>query len=164
MSQAMPTGPGGQLPRQSVVLRTMLLAVFLLGALGTAIELVLLEHYSELAQLVPLGAILAGLVVLAMWFLSQARAVLRVFQVSMLVFVVAGLVGIWLHYESNLEFELEMDPSAEGWPLIWASLSGAMPALAPGTMVQLGLVGLLYTYGHPGLAAPASQESEASGE
>ena len=164
MSQAMPPGPGDPRSRQSVVLRTMLLAVFLLGALGTAIELVLLEHYSELAQLVPLGAILAGLVVLAMWFLSQARAVLRVFQVSMLVFVVAGLVGIWLHYESNLEFELEMDPSAEGWSLIWASLSGAMPALAPGTMVQLGLVGLLYTYGHPGLAAPGGQASEASGE
>ena len=160
----MPPGPGDPRSRQSVVLRTMLLAVFLLGALGTAIELVLLEHYSELAQLVPLGAILAGLVVLAMWFLSQARAVLRVFQVSMLVFVVAGLVGIWLHYESNLEFELEMDPSAEGWSLIWASLSGAMPALAPGTMVQLGLVGLLYTYGHPGLAAPGGQASEASGE
>ena len=130
-------------------LRKMLLAVFLLGALGTGVELVLLEHYAEIFQLVPLAMILAAVVVLAMWFVSGAPAVLRVFQVSMFLFLLAGLVGIYLHYNSNVEFELEMDPSATGWPLIWASLTGAMPALAPGTMVQLGLVGLLYAYRHP---------------
>jgi hypothetical protein len=48
-----------------------------------------------------------------------------------------------------------MNPSAAGTDLIWESLTGAMPALAPGTMFQLGLVGLLYTYGHPGLGRPA---------
>ena len=133
-------------------LRKMLLAVFLLGALGTGIELVLLEHYAEIFQLVPLAMILAAIVVLAMWFVSGAPAVLRVFQVSMFLFLLAGVVGIYLHYNSNVEFELEMDPSATGWPLIWASLTGAMPALAPGTMVQLGLVGLLYAYRHPAFA------------
>jgi hypothetical protein len=48
-------------------------------------------------------------------------------------------------------FELEMNPSAGGTQLVWESLSGAMPALAPGTLFQLGLVGLLYTYPHPAL-------------
>ena len=142
----------------------MLLAVFLLGALGTGIELVLLEHYSELAQLIPPGLILGGLVVLAMWFLSGVPAVLRVFQVSMLLFVLAGVLGIYLHFDSNVEFELEMNPSAAGWPLIWASLTGAMPALAPGTMVQLGLVGLLYTYRHPIFAGSGAKESAFAGE
>jgi hypothetical protein len=33
------------------------------------------------------------------------------------------------------------------------ALSGATPALAPGTMVQFGLLGLLYTYRHPRLDA-----------
>lgn len=151
-------------------LRKMLLAVFLLGALGTGVELVLLEHYAEIAQLVPLAMILAALVVLAMWFVSGAPAVLRVFQVSMFLFLLAGVVGIYLHYNSNVEFELEMDPSATGWPLIWASLTGAMPALAPGTMVQLGLVGLLYAYRHPALAGSridhsgSSQPSEEPGK
>lgn len=143
-------------------LRKMLLAVFLLGALGTGVELVLLEHYAEIAQLVPLAMILAALVVLAMWFVSGAPAVLRVFQVSMFLFLLAGVVGIYLHYNSNVEFELEMDPSATGWPLIWASLTGAMPALAPGTMVQLGLVGLLYAYRHPALAGSRKDHSGSS--
>ena len=153
------TGPSCPHVQQAGVLRKMLLAVFLLGALGTGIELVLLEHYAELAQLVPLGMILIGLVVLAMWFLSGVPAVLRVFQVSMLLFVLAGFVGIYFHYASNLEFELEMNPVAAGWSLIWASLTGAMPALAPGTMVQLGLVGLLYTYRHPIFADSSVDQS-----
>lgn len=143
-------------------LRKMLLAVFLLGALGTGIELVLLEHYAEIFQLVPLAMILAALVVLAMWFVSGAPAVLRVFQVSMFLFLLAGVLGIYLHYNSNVEFELEMDPSAAGWPLIWASLTGAMPALAPGTMVQLGLVGLLYAFRHPALAGSRIDHSGSS--
>ena len=138
--------------QHSGFVRRMLLAVFLLGALGTGVELVLLEHYAEIFQLVPLAMVLAALVVLAMWFVSGAPAVLRAFQVSMLLFLVAGVLGVYLHYNSNIEFELEMDPSASGWPLIWASLTGAMPALAPGTMVQLGLVGLLYAYRHPAFA------------
>lgn len=148
--------------RHAGFLRKMLLAVFLLGALGTGIELVLLEHYAEIFQLVPLAMILAALVVLAMWFVSSAPAVLRVFQVFMVLFLLAGVVGIYLHYNSNVEFELEMDPSATGWPLIWASLTGAMPALAPGTMVQLGLVGLLYAYRHPAFAGSRVDHSGSS--
>ena len=143
-------------------LRKMLLGVFLLGALGTGVELVLLEHYAEIFQLVPLAMILAALVVLAMWFVSGAPAVLRMFQVSMFLFLLAGVLGVYLHYDSNVEFELEMDPAAAGWPLIWASLTGAMPALAPGTMVQLGLVGLLYAYRHPAFAGSRIDQSGSS--
>ena len=147
----MPKSPSDPVQHAGFV-RRMLLAVFLLGALGTGVELVLLEHYAEIFQLVPLAMVLVALVVLAMWFVSGAPAILRVFQVAMFLFLLAGVLGVYLHYNSNVEFELEMDPSASGWPLIWASLTGAMPALAPGTMVQLGLVGLLYAYRHPAFA------------
>ncbi len=158
----MPKNSSNGAAQQVGFLRRMLLAVFLLGALGTGVELVLLEHYAEFFQLVPLAGIFAALIVLAMWFLSGATAVLRAFQVCMLVFLVAGVVGIYLHYGSNVEFELEMNPSAAGWPLVWASLTGAMPALAPGTMVQLGLVGILYTYRHPDFARTHTEKSESS--
>ena len=144
------------------ILRKALLAIFLLGALGAGMELILLEHYAELAQLIPLGAMLVGLAVLAMWFLTRAPVVLRVFRVFMLLFCLVGIAGIYLHYESNVEFELEMNPAAMGWPLIWASLTGAMPALAPGTMIHLGLVGLLYTYRHPVLVGSTAKESKSS--
>lgn len=159
-----PIGPSDPAVQQAGALRKMLLAVFLLGALGTGIELVLLEHYSELSQLIPLGMILIGMVVLATWCLSGAPAVLRVFQASMLLFVLAGTLGIYLHYDSNVEFELEMNPSTAGWALIWSSLTGAMPALAPGTMIHLGLVGLLYTYRHPIFCGCSAKESASLAE
>ena len=127
----------------------MLLAVYFLGIFGTGIELVLLGHYAELPQLIPGGMILLAFAFLATWILTRARVVLLVFQVLMFLFVASGALGIYLHYQSNVEFELEMNPSATGLELIWESLTGAMPVLAPGTMVQLGLVGLLYTYRHP---------------
>jgi hypothetical protein len=61
----------------------------------------------------------------------------------------AGLVGLGLHYQGNVEFELEMYPSMGGVDLVWEALTGATPALAPGTMVGLGLLGLAYTHRHP---------------
>lgn len=142
------------IPSQSVgdslgPLRGMLLAIFLLGAIGTIVELLLLGHYEEIAQLIPLGLLTVSLTVLAAWFIAGGPGLFRVFRLLLILFLAAGALGIYLHYRSNVEFELEMNPSINGSELIWKSLTGAMPALAPGTMVQLGLVGLLYTYRHP---------------
>jgi len=132
-------------------LRPMLLGVFILGSVGTLIELLLLGHTEEVFQLTPLALLTVSLTVLGMWFMSGGVRILRAFQVLMVLCLVSGGLGIYLHYRSNVEFELEMDPSAHGRALVWESLTGAMPALAPGTMFQLGLIGLLYTYRHPAL-------------
>jgi hypothetical protein len=59
------------------------------------------------------------------------------------------MIGMGLHQSANAEFEQEMDPSLTGMKLFRESLSGATPALAPGTMIQLGLIGLVYAYRHP---------------
>ncbi len=130
-------------------IRSLLLVIFLLGVLGAGSELILLGHYEEPWQLVPLGMIGLSLAVLVVRLFRNDARVLRIFQVCMLLFVAAGILGVYLHYQSNVEFELEMNPAAAGWELIRESLSGAMPALAPGTMVHLGLIGLLYTWRHP---------------
>ena len=42
-------------------------------------------------------------------------------------------------------------PFSGGVQLVWEALRGATPALAPGTMILLGLMGLLYCYRHPAL-------------
>ena len=140
------------------VLRRLLLAVCFLGIVGTGIELLLLEHYAELLQRIPGGMLLLALVLLAAWILTRVRVVLRIFQVLMLLFVASGALGIYLHYQSNVDFEREMNPSATGRELIQESLTGAMPVLAPGMMVQLGVVGLLYTYRHPIFSVPWETE------
>ena len=73
----------------------------------------------------------------------------RLFQLTMVMFVLSSLAGIWLHYQGNLEFELEMYPASHGFELFKQSVSGASPTLAPGAMLQLGLLGLVYSYRHP---------------
>ena len=137
---------------ESTALRTVrriLLAGLWLGISGTAVELLLLEHYEEWRQMIPLGLLAAGLLALVWHAVHRSAAPLRALQVLMLMFVIAGATGLVLHYRGNAEFELEMYPSKAGWELFRESMMGATPALAPGTMIQLALIGLAYSYRHP---------------
>jgi hypothetical protein len=67
----------------------------------------------------------------------------------MVLYLLIGLLGVYLHYRGNVEFALERYPTLGGFKLMWKALRGATPALAPGALAQLGLLGLLYTYRHP---------------
>ena len=70
----------------------------------------------------------------------------------MLLMIVSGGVGMYLHLQANMEFQLEMDATLSGWALLKKSVvAKAPPALAPGAMTQLGLIGLAYTFRHPAL-------------
>ncbi|MEX0894036.1 MAG: hypothetical protein WEB88_17840 [Gemmatimonadota bacterium] len=132
-------------------LRRLLLIVLILGILGTGIELVLLGHYEDLSQWVPIVLLAAGLAAAVAALALPRRGVLLALRAVMAACILGGLLGLWLHYTGNMEFELEMYPDMQGLALMWATLRGATPALAPGTMVQIGLFGLLATYRHPGL-------------
>jgi hypothetical protein len=132
-------------------LRGLLLALLAIAIAGTAIELVLLEHYDTVWQWTPLALFALGFISTASAALRPGRGVLRTFQAMMSLFVAAGFLGLYLHYHGNAEFELEMVPSLHGLDLFRAAIRGATPALAPGTMVQLGLLGLACTYRHPHL-------------
>lgn len=134
----------------------MLLAILVLGLLGTAAELILLQHYGDWMQVVPLALIVLTLIAVVWHVLVPSAPNVRVLQALMVLFVVAGPIGMGLHYDANAEFEHEMDPSLSGVRLFSESLSGATPLLAPGTMVQLGLIGLVYTYRHPRLESAAN--------
>jgi hypothetical protein len=123
----------------------LLLGIVLFTAVGTLLELLLLEHVEEIYQLIPV--ILLGIVILAtaaLWF-KPNRGVVTMFRVVMALCLVSALVGIYLHYQANVEFVLERHPKMTGWALTKEAATGAMPALAPGTMAQLALVGLLAT-------------------
>jgi hypothetical protein len=131
------------------IVRRILLVALWLGVIGTGVELLLLEHYEEWRQIIPLGLLGAGLLALGWHAVNRSAAPLRALQVLMLMFVIAGVTGVLLHYRGNAEFELEMYPSNAGWELFRKSMMGATPALAPGTLVQLALIGLAYSYRHP---------------
>ena len=140
-------------------MRSILLVILLLGLFGSAIELILLGHYEEWQQWIPLGLLAGAIALLAVYAATRSPRVLRVFRWLAVGFVLAGFVGIYFHYRGNVEFEREMYPQMKGLELIWEALRGATPALAPGTMVQLGLVALAYLYGHPQLTRTAQGET-----
>ena len=130
--------------------RRILLGIFLVGAGGIAVELWLLNHYEDLDQVIPLGLAAAGSLALLLAAARPTAATVRILQVVMVLFVVSGFLGVWYHYQATTEFQLEMDPSLRGWALFRkAIVAKAPPALAPGAMIQLGLIGLAYTFRHP---------------
>ena len=142
-----------------VSLRRGLLLIFVLGTIGLGTELLLLGHFEEWRQQVPLVLLALGLVLLAIRLFYRDAIILRLFRWTMLTFVLGGIVGLWFHLSSNMEFELEMYPTLSGLELLFKALSGAMPALAPGALVQLGLIGFLYTYQHTALSREQTKEN-----
>lgn len=143
-------------------LRRILLALILLGVVGLTAELLLLDHTESFAQWVPLGALGAALGAGVWVWLRPARSSLRIFRGAMTATVAAGVAGLYLHLRGNLDFEQEMDPFARGLGLFWTAARGATPALAPGAMIQLGLLGLAYTFRHPAMTLRAGNAADHS--
>jgi hypothetical protein len=129
--------------------RRWALGLLLLGLVGVALELVLLEHFEGAWQWTPLVLLGVGVPVAGALAMRPTRAAVRTLQVLMLACVLAGGLGVVLHLRSNIEFERELRPSIAGRALNVETLNGAIPALAPGAMAQLGLLGLLICYRHP---------------
>jgi hypothetical protein len=141
-------------------LRQLVLALVFVGIVGLEIELALLRHAESFTQWIPHIALLAGLIITAAVYLGAGPGIVRMFQVMMVIYLLVGVLGIYLHLRGNVEFAVERDPSLSGLRLLWKALRGATPALAPGALAQLGLLGLLYTYRHPALAGNSTPESQ----
>ena len=129
------------------MVRRRLFLVLLLGVVGMGAELLLLEHWEDPLQWTPIAMLGVALPLTAVAYLGRSAAMLVVHKVLMSGFVLAGLIGVGLHFKGNVEFELEMYPTRGGFELIREALMGATPALAPGAMLLLGLLGLVAVSG-----------------
>jgi len=132
--------------------RRILLGILVLGVIGISAELLLLSHTEHWNQWIPLvlnDITIAMCVVVAF---KPTTGTIRLFQLIMLLMIISGGVGMYLHLQANMEFQREMDATLSGWALLKKSVvAKAPPALAPGAMTQLGLIGLAYTFKHPAL-------------
>lgn len=130
-------------------LRRLLAIVLLIGMTGTTIELLLLRHVEDTVQLVPIVLLGCGIAGVIWHLMARSPGSATALRIVMVLFVAAGLAGIYFHFAANVEFQRETDPALAGTALIWRALAATVPpALAPGVMLQLGLVGLAYTYRH----------------
>ena len=145
--------PGPTMDKTGLVesqLRRLVLALFCLGVTGTGTELIALGHFEDPWQLVPLFVLSVALLSAALQAFAASTASLRFFKTVALTMMAAGAAGIILHYRGNLEFQLETYPDLAGWELFRKIIHAkAPPALAPGVMAQLGLLGLIYAFRHP---------------
>jgi len=131
--------------------RRLAFYLLLFATLGTGVELIFLEHFEDPWQWAPLALLGVGLVLGTTVALRPSRAAVRSLQLLMMGYLLSGVVGLYLHLKANVEFELELRPTMANAELILETLMGAIPALAPGEMVQLGLLGLLACFRHPAL-------------
>jgi hypothetical protein len=119
--------------------------VLILGLVGTETELLLLEHYEDPWQFVPLVLIACAMAVLALHRRRPDGVSLRAWKGLMLLFLVSGVMGLALHFRGAAEFQLELEPAMGRWDLVAKVMrTKAPPVLAPGVMLQLGLIGLAY--------------------
>ena len=153
----------GYSARESEILasiRKLLLGALALGVLGTSGELILLRHVDKPMQWIPLVAFGVSIPVLIWHAVSPGAVSVRALQILMVVFIGAGVLGVGLHFDGNVEFERELHPTEEGFEFLRKTVAGATPVLAPGSMVLLGLVGLAHSYRHPCVADANGQERE----
>lgn len=131
-------------PATLAKVRRLLIALLCLGLCGTTLELWLIGHHEDFWQWIPL-AVMAASTVSAGWVVvTWSRAATVVFRIMMAILMLSGVVGAVLHYRANMEFQLEMDASLGGLALMAKILHAkAPPALAPGNMVLLALMGLV---------------------
>ena len=121
--------------------RRFLLWIYGLGIVGISAELGLLGHYEDPWQWVPLVLLALAGISCVFWCIRPGRGSLELFRGAASLLILGGCVGLFLHLKGNAEFEKEMIPSLGGFALFWESLRGATPALAPGALIQLGLLG-----------------------
>jgi hypothetical protein len=125
-------------------IRRLLLALLLFGLVGTTSELWLMGHHEDAWQWMPL-LVMSVSAIVTIWVLAGwSSSSLATHRILMAVLLVTGVIGAVMHYRANMEFQLEMDPSLSGLALMAEVLHAkAPPALAPGNMALLAMLGLL---------------------
>jgi hypothetical protein len=125
------------------MLRRLLRGILLFGLASTATALLLIGHDEDAWQIVPLVALAIAVVATLIIATRPAAAATRFFRAAMVLLMLTGATGSLLHYRANMAFKREMDPSLAGFALFSSVIRAqAPPALAPGNLVLLGLLGL----------------------
>ena len=135
-------------PTTLEAIRRLLLGLLVVGMVGTTTELWFMNHYEDWKQFIPFAGMGISLLTLAWFAFSRSAGATRSFRICMVLLMVIGATGTILHYRANMEFQLEMDSTLSGMALLFKVLHAkAPPALAPGNMALLGLMGLISTLG-----------------
>lgn len=114
--------------------------IILIMISGLLLELIFIGHYENFWQNLPLTLLFVSFI--SILFLKKIKWI-YVLNSIFLAVIIVGFLGVFLHLKNNYEFEMELNARLSSWQLFTRSLTGALPVLAPGSLVPLGLLGLL---------------------
>ena len=117
---------------------------FLFVAFGLLLDLYLIQHYEDFLQLLPIAGIWSLLIIFAIGKSSYNDFISILMFCSIIVVAIIGLLGVFFHLKANFEFEKEIYANETTINLLINSLSGALPVFAPGSLLILSLLGILY--------------------
>jgi hypothetical protein len=140
------------------IVRRILLITVVSAIIGVEIELVLLDHVKPIMQLIPVLLMATALFAIAWYGFTKSRESVKAFQILMILSIAAGLLGIFVHLGFSATDAVKKDKTLQGFPLIRAALTGVAPPFAPAALIQIGLVGVAYTFRHPALIECRGQQ------
>ncbi|PAU94698.1 hypothetical protein CK503_04285 [Aliifodinibius salipaludis] len=132
-------------------LRRFLFGVVAFTLIGIVVELILLEHTEETLQWIPFIASIVGGISVATAWLKPNGITLKAFRWIMVGMIVISFLGVYFHFQGNLDFIREINPSYSLSESIWPAIKGSYPLLAPGVFFLVGILGSAATYKHPKL-------------
>lgn len=138
-------------------LRRFLLVLSIVLFVGALAELWLVGHTEDTLQWAPFVLSIGGAIVAGLFLVAPGAGTSRVLRAWMLLVFLGTLVGIYLHVEGNFNFEREIAPQTPASQLIWKSLEGGNPLLAPGVLAVAGILAVAATYRYefaPSVNAP----------
>ncbi len=127
---------------------------FLLGTAAAvyaavAVELVLVDHIEDWQQWIPFVAVAAGLAAIGWLSVSRGSVAVRAVRVTALLGVATSLAGVCLHLWGNAAFAREVDPTLSAAGIVWESLAGGNPAVAPGLVALASILAAAATRRSP---------------
>lgn len=118
---------------------------------GTIVELILERHYDKMLQYLPLVLCAAAFAALAAVIVKATSLTIWAMRVVMVSMFPVTLLGMWEHFDGNMDFQREIRPNAGFWTQFDFAIHGAAPLLAPGILALAAGVALIASYRHPAL-------------
>jgi hypothetical protein len=162
------TGPAPATTRSSLptpeLLRRSLIGLAAVGAIGTALELGLLRHWSSPLAWIPWISLAVLAVATALVVIRPRPRRVRVARILAAVVAASGVIGVLVHIRENyeaapLDFHYTATwpttPEPIRWLLAATDTVGPNPTLAPASLAFVALALLFATLRHPVLEGTA---------
>ena len=130
--------------------RLLILVAISAALIVTEAELLFVRHTgTNNGQVIAVVLVGLGLITVTCHAILRNTSSIVVFRFTMYLFLIFGIDGFLTHYHRAVQAALKSQPTLVGMPLLHATLSGKIPLLAPGMLIEIGLLGLIYTFQHP---------------